>query len=151
MPAVLHSKGAVSYSPGLPVPSAPRGLTSLFGMGGGVDPPRHRRLAFFLPSRSLACGRRVPQRHDFRKRKSALVPSRKAFGLLVPLGFAIADFAPAAYRRRRLRRPSRRSNLGAGFALRCFQRLSLPDAATRPCTWRYNRLTGGLSGTVLSY
>ena len=35
--------------------------------------------------------------------------------------------------------------------LRCFQHLSCPDAATRPCTWRYNRLTGGLSNTVLSY
>ena len=140
----------MSYSPGLPVPSAPRGLTSLFGMGRGGSPAPSPP-CLFPSSRSLACGRRVPQRHDFRKRKSALVPSRKAFGLLVPLGFAIADFAPAAYRRRRLRRPSRRSNLGAGFALRCFQRLSLPDAATRPCTWRYNRLTGGLSGTVLSY
>ena len=38
LPAVLHSKGAVSYSPGLPVPSAPRGLTSLFGMGRGGSP-----------------------------------------------------------------------------------------------------------------
>ena len=44
-----------------------------------------------------------------------------------------------------------RPNLAAGFALRCLQRLSTPDAATLPCTWRYNRLTGGRSGTVLSY
>ena len=29
----------------------------------------------------------------------------KAFGQLVLLGFAITDFTPAAYRRRRLRRP----------------------------------------------
>ena len=47
--------------------------------------------------------------------------------------------------------PIRRSNLGEGFVLRCFQHLSRPDAATRQCTWRYNRLTGGLSNTVLSY
>ena len=47
--------------------------------------------------------------------------------------------------------PVRRSYLGEGFVLRCFQHLSFPDAATRPCTWRYNRLTGGLSNTVLSY
>ena len=43
------------------------------------------------------------------------------------------------------------SNLAVGFALRCFQRLSRPDAATRRCTWRHNRQTGGLSATVLSY
>ena len=45
----------------------------------------------------------------------------------------------------------RRSNLVAGFVLRCIQRLSDPDVATLPCTWRYNRLTSGPSNTVLSY
>ena len=44
-----------------------------------------------------------------------------------------------------------RPNLAAGFALRCIQRLSNPDADTRRCTWRHNRQTGGLSNTVLSY
>ena len=29
--------------------------------------------------------------------------------------------------------PKSRSNLGAGFVLRCLQHLSFPDAATRPC------------------
>ena len=33
----------------------------------------------------------------------------------------------------------RSSHLAAGFALRCFQRLSLPDSDTRRCTWRHNR------------
>ena len=47
--------------------------------------------------------------------------------------------------------PPRRPHLGAGFALRCLQRLSLPDAATRPCAWRRNRLTVGPSDPVLSY
>ena len=32
-----------------------------------------------------------------------------------------------------------KSNLVAGFALRCFQRLSDPDVDTRQCTWRHNR------------
>ena len=44
-----------------------------------------------------------------------------------------------------------RSNLGVGFALRCFQRLSHPDLATRRCPWRNNRYTRGLSFPVLSY
>ena len=47
--------------------------------------------------------------------------------------------------------PPRRPHLGAGFALRCLQRLSAPDAATRPCAWRRNRLTVGPSDPVLSY
>ena len=45
----------------------------------------------------------------------------------------------------------RKSNLVASFALRCFQRLSLPDADTRRCPWRNIRYTGGQSVTVLSY
>ena len=49
------------------------------------------------------------------------------------------------------RGPRRRPHLGAGFALRCLQRLSAPDAATRQCAWRRNRLTVGPSVPVLSY
>ena len=47
--------------------------------------------------------------------------------------------------------PKWRSHLEVGFVLRCFQHLSVPDAATRPCPWRDNRLAGGRSNTVLSY
>ena len=47
--------------------------------------------------------------------------------------------------------PMWKSYLEGGFVLRCFQHLSLPDAATRRCSWRNNRCTGGLSNTVLSY
>ena len=65
--------------------------------------------------------------------------ARKALGILVLLGWDIAALAPATYLRRSLQRPSGRSYLGEGFVLRCFQHLSLPDADTRPCTWRYNR------------
>jgi hypothetical protein len=42
-------------------------------------------------------------------------------------------------------------HLGGGFPLRCFQRLSLPDVATRRCPWRNNRYTSGRSIPVLSY
>src|SRR5690606_16462579 len=47
----------------------------------------------------------------------------QVFGQLVPLGYAVACPTPAAYRRRRLRRPSWKSNLGVGFALRRVQRI----------------------------
>ena len=42
-------------------------------------------------------------------------------------------------------------HLRVGFTLRCFQRLSLPDAATRLYGWRHNRYTVGPSTPVLSY
>src|SRR4029078_10163149 len=41
--------------------------------------------------------------------------------------------------------------LEGGFPLRCFQRLSRPDIATRRCGWRHNRNTSGPSNSVLSY
>ena len=47
--------------------------------------------------------------------------------------------------------PQRRPHLGAGFALRCPQRLSPPDAATRLRAWRHDRHTVGPSDPVLSY
>ena len=43
------------------------------------------------------------------------------------------------------------SHLEGGFTLRCLQRLSRPDLATRPCTWQCNRYTRGQSIPVLSY
>lgn len=46
---------------------------------------------------------------------------------------------------------SRNPDLGAGFPLRCFQRLSRPTIATRQCHWRDNRNTRGSSTPVLSY
>jgi hypothetical protein len=41
--------------------------------------------------------------------------------------------------------------LEGGFALRCFQRLSLPDLATQLCSWRNNWDTSGQFIPVLSY
>src|SRR5581483_34834 len=44
-----------------------------------------------------------------------------------------------------------RSDLAAGFPLRCIQRLSLPDLATQRCGWHHNWHTSGRSIPVLSY
>ena len=41
--------------------------------------------------------------------------------------------------------------LEVSFPLRCFQRLSVPDIATRRCHWHDNRNTSGPSTRVLSY
>ena len=48
-------------------------------------------------------------------------------------------------------RDSGKTHLQAGFALRCRQRFSVPDVATRRCSWRNNRRTSGRSLPVLSY
>jgi hypothetical protein len=47
--------------------------------------------------------------------------------------------------------PMGRSGFEVGFPLRCFQRLSRPDIATRRCHWHDNRCTRGLFIPVLSY
>ena len=131
------------------VPSARAGLTSLFGMGRGGAPQLWppcvwRRTMTRDTERTRAAetpqgaARRPPQGGRgsgaisiARLRASPPVHLR-------PIHVIVSD-GPV------------RPNLAAGFALRCLQRLSTPDAATLPCTWRYNRLTGGRSGTVLSY
>ena len=41
--------------------------------------------------------------------------------------------------------------VGAGFTLRCFQRLSDPHLAAQLCHWRDNWCTSGASIPVLSY
>src|SRR5215212_2855485 len=82
----------------------------------------------------------------------------KPHGRLGPLRSEVVAHVPrAAYRRGGLPRPlsaleeQGRVHLGAGFPLRCVQRLSLPAIATRRCTWRCNRDTSGPSDPVLSY
>ncbi|RMD66235.1 hypothetical protein D6833_01740 [Candidatus Parcubacteria bacterium] len=46
---------------------------------------------------------------------------------------------------------SEKPRLGVSFALRCLQRLSLPDLATQRCPWRDNWCTSGPVLPVLSY
>ena len=46
---------------------------------------------------------------------------------------------------------ARNPYLGAGFPLRCFQRLSLPNVANQPRHWRDDWHTRGSSTQVLSY
>jgi len=58
---------------------------------------------------------------------------------------------PIIYRTPPLTKVSWKSHLGAGFPLRCFQRLSIPNVANQPCSWRNNWHTRGSSVPVLSY
>ncbi len=47
--------------------------------------------------------------------------------------------------------PQTISNLGTGFPLRCFQRLSIPNIATGRSRWRESPYTRGSFTSVLSY
>ena len=83
----------------------------------------------------------------------------KSHDLLVPLDSSIAALTSVAYQPSNLlgvfsppdKSGGGKPNLGAGFALRCFQCLSHPDMATEQCHWRDNSYTVGPFTLVLSY
>ena len=142
------------------VSSALPGLTSLFGMGRGAPRRHSRHLSLRRPWRwkertprrvclERSCGdSRVPApsrggrtgapRASLRAISAARLNVSPRFHLR-PIDVVVCDG------------PLRRPHLGESFALRCFQRLSQPDAATRRCGWRRNRCTVGPSDPVLSY
>ena len=136
-------KGAASYSPAL--------HRSTIGAGGLNFSVRDGKR--WSPAAVATLNGGHAKHTKARHRRPEYEPQSHAagFGQLVALGFDVAVFTPAPYQRGRLPRPSWSPHLAEGFALRCFQRLSIPDSDTRRCTWRHNRLTGGLSSTVLSY
>jgi hypothetical protein len=81
----------------------------------------------------------------------------QVLGLLVPVssnplpGFHVRPINPVVYLGALPQQVGGRPHLEASFPLRCFQRLSLPNVANQPCTWRYNWHTRGSSVPVLSY
>ena len=152
------------------VSSALPGLTSLFGMGRGA-PRRHSR------HKSLARPWQWKESPLFTWASGAFAgtsgpglaagPASVSSLYVTPSGFRTGRASPRAISAARLNvsprfhlrpidvvvyhGPLRRPHLGESFALRCFQRLSQPDAATRRCGWRHNRCTVGPSDPVLSY
>ncbi len=63
-------------------------------------------------------------RHSTDRREKDVSDTEEDFGLLVQVSFDITVFTLPAYQRGGLPRPSLKSHLEDGFALRCFQRLS---------------------------
>jgi hypothetical protein len=143
----------LSHEASLAVPSALEGLTSGFGMGPGVSPslwppqlcgdvwPWCGRVSGTAQwTRSIAVGVVVPS------------PRPVSTGQLHPLrGFHFRPINPVVWLGALPTRGGGRPGLEAGFPLRCFQRLSLPDVANQPCPWRDNWHTRGPSVPVLSY
>ncbi len=163
---------ATTYSPAVAVPSALTGLTTLFGMGRG-EPRRYNHLKFLvagLPFSAVGEPNCLPltdkhQPRHWRKylnisekqheaRNNEPKKNRRTISL-----WAISTTRLRASPRLHLwpidvvvsHGPLKKSHLVVGFALICFQRLSLPDVATLPCRWRDNRYTRGPSNPVLSY
>ena len=145
------------------VPSARRGLTSVFGMGTGrtlslSSPPKGwgvYSLVAALPPKGVShrddgrrragvpnyCGGQrcsVSGGQDERTISTGQLNTLLCLHLL-PINEVV--FLGS----------SGRVNLEGGFPLRCFQRLSRPHVATLPCRWRDNRYTRGASIPVLSY
>ncbi len=131
------------------VSSALVGLASVFGMGTGVSPP------LWAPD---------PKFYDNREERSVHSPANalrveaKSLGRLVPVRFTPYGASTPGLSTRsssgglsRWKTIGGRPHLGARFALRCFQRLSLTSIATRLCRWRDNRVTRGWPTPVLSY
>ena len=99
-----------------------------------------------LPFKTICC--HLTKQHGYRI---------KPHGQLVPVSFtphsASTPGLSTSWSRTTLQggQASGKTNLQASFPLRCFQRLSLPNVANRPCRWRDNRHTRGPSTQVLSY
>ena len=141
------------------VPSALEGLTSEFGMESGRAPPLwppgitfmciyiHSERSFHGALAMRATGISPPCRNRGGHREANMATS------LRPI--STARLSPAAYQPCSLQgalwHTPEIPSLEAGFPLRCFQRLSVPHIATRPCHWHDNRYTSGASNPVLSY
>ena len=121
------SENADRIAGALPRPAAPGGRTVIFETESIVW-LRSERLAHGQASRTISTGRVRP-----------LLSVR-----LPPIKVVVFDHPSGALR------PGR-SYLWVGLALRCIQRLSVPDLATRLCPWQDNRHTIGPSFPVLSY
>ena len=110
------------------------------------------RAASRLPAPCACMGQGVEtsnasQRHVMKKLPSAISTAR----LQSVTGGPPAAYRPAGLAGALLTQGDGKAHLGAGFPLRCCQRLSLPDVATRRCLLPDNRHTSGLSSPVLSY
>ena len=156
------------------VPSALAGLTSLFGMGRGGH-RRYRHLKAFLGSQRIKTLRfrnqdlmlkqfalflvsfflplQQPKTYIRRsnQKTTAIICSKKASGnqyysaMLLPALHLQPINVIVSHN------PIWKTHLVASFALRCFQRLSIPNVATLQYSWRHNRFTRGQSNPVLSY
>ena len=150
-PFKLPGSDLLSHAVTRAVPSAPRGLTAVFGMGTGGAPsiwPPETRFRFRQNRVILAC------ELDSSRLKNFMA---KPHGRLVPVSFAPRSASTPGLSTwssptvlQGACAPGK-SDLGVGFTLICLQRLSYRTPLPGVCRWRDNRCTGGSSNPVLSY
>lgn len=156
--------------PGVAVPSAQTGLTSLFGMErGGPRRHGHLDLKYFIvgcradstepaevqPKHDI-CWDGAPHRSNKKQEVQRLIRTAEGrCASIRAISTARLHMSPCFHLRPIdvviSHGPLKKSHLVAGFALICFQRLSHPDLATQRCPWRDNWCTSGRSSSVLSY
>ena len=150
----------LSHTVASAVPSARLSLTSVFGMGtGGTSALTPPEILYFskdnletIESKSNQYHKKQDQVHEPKYEIIQL----KVLDLLVPVssipcGTYTSGLSTRSSSWSLTPRRGGISYLGASFTLRCFQRLSDPNIATRLCKWHHNRFTRGLSIPVLSY
>ena len=139
------------------VPSALRGLTSLFGMGRGVSPslspPKGCETRPSPALENRTAGRPRARRSAPAERSQKI---RQALEPLVPVCSAhrcdyTSGLSPGGLPGVLLPQGDGRAHLEVGFPLRCLQRLSDPHVANQRCPWRDNWYTRGAFVPVLSY
>ena len=150
----------LSHTVSRAVPSALKSLTSVFGMGTGVtsslSPPK-KRYKHYVGYNLGIISKKLPLRpysrsnqlqHLFCGQAARPISTGKLNTLLCvhtrPINLVVYEGSSGS-------RSCGISNLGVGFPLRCFQRLSFPNVATQLCRWRDNWTTIGSSIPVLSY
>src|SRR5690349_6380063 len=169
LPQCLSGGVLLSHNLSVAVPSALKGLTSGFGMGPGVS--RFAMAAVTLSTLTNTGGCLLVGNCLVDANKHVccvfVVFARchtrvwfctwlgQALGLLVPVGWALLLYTSG------LSTPCSvgglthlcggKPHLETCFPLRCIQRLSLPNVANQPCSWRNNWHTRGSSIPVLSY
>jgi hypothetical protein len=154
--ASLNNPGdfLLSHAVSRAVPSAPAGLTSVFGMGTGVTLPTKSPENFQTPENRIATAtvslRQVSRASAFAcclskfyGQAKGLISSGQLNALLRLHIHPITSWSTRSL--------TGRSNLGSGFTLRCIQRLSMLHLATERYGWRHNSYTRGGSIPVLSY
>ena len=147
----------LSREASLAVPSALKSLTSGFGMGPGVSPslwPPGTLSSYTAAGRNSGA---TQWTRNSRLRGIHVVlvvssPRPVSTGQLnASRRLHFRPINPVVWLGALPTRGGGRPHLEACFPLRCFQRLSLPDVANQPCSWRNNWHTRGQSVPVLSY
>ena len=134
----------LSREPTPQVPSALAGLTSVFGMGTGGSPP--------LSPPEIWCSTPRALHSEHARLRIDASPRPISTGQLnALLRFHFRPINLVFFQGSYPLESGGRSHLGGGFALRCFQRLSVPYVANQPCPWQDNWHTRGTSNPVLSY